>query len=474
MVHSDEQLAIINAIFEKIMLIIAYAGSGKSSTLKEFCLKRPENTFFYFVFSHDMMKEAKEKFEGLKVTISTFHALAFASHGKFYIDRLNDELRAFHLQKYIPKNISEENIYLYAAGLLKLLNQFAASDKEIVQFVISKRREKSSWSIANGVPLDYLLKILPSVWEDVILDNSIPFSHDFYLKLYQLSNPSLDFDYILVDEGQDITPCMLSIAISQKGKIIIVGDEFQQIFAWRGAVNSLRFVRENYDASVYYLSQSFRCSEKIGLIADRVISKNGASKSFKGVGRHPASNNKTMYIGRTSSGVFDFCADNIGKKIFFVGGSKKYNFGDIKDLKYLQIGRKEFIQNSFIANFGSFKDYVNFANKTNDPSMKVLAGIIFKYGNDNIFNLIKEIKASEVKKFGDSDFGIVSGHKSKGLEWENCELLDDFPLGKTKMKKMSKEQLFEENNLLYVAITRAKCKITLPTHIEDYISAPVS
>jgi len=179
-----------------------------------------------------------------------------------------------------------------------------------------------------------------------------------------------------------------------------------------------------------------------------------------------------MYIARTNGGIFDHCAQNTDAKIYFVGGLKSYGFSDILDVKYLQINRKQYIKNKFIASFGTFKEFVQFANKTKDSSLKALYGIIFKYAEDDLFALIKDIKASEVKRFEDATHGIVSGHRSKGMEWDHIVLLDDFALGKEKkMKKMTPKELKEENNLLYVAITRAMCSIEMPEYVQDYIAS---
>ena len=66
---------------------------------------------------------------------------------------------------------------------------------------------------------------------------------------------------------------------------------------------------------------------------------------------------------------------------------------------------------------------------------------------------------------------MATCHKSKGLQFENVELLDDFPLGKRKKEeKLSPAELREENNLLYVGVTRAMCSLSLPGHVQDYLS----
>jgi len=73
--------------------------------------------------------------------------------------------------------------------------------------------------------------------------------HDGYLKLYQLSNPVLQYDCILLDEAQDINPVTGEIIFSQsrafnfyskKTSIILVGDSHQQIYSFRGARDQRR------------------------------------------------------------------------------------------------------------------------------------------------------------------------------------------------------------------------------------------
>lgn len=44
------------------------------------------------------------------------------------------------------------------------------------------------------------------------------FTHDFYLKKFQLSNPELDYDYIFFNEGQDASPAMLDVFLKQDSK----------------------------------------------------------------------------------------------------------------------------------------------------------------------------------------------------------------------------------------------------------------
>jgi UvrD/REP helicase N-terminal domain len=61
-------------------------------------------------------------------------------------------------------------------------------------------------------------------------------THDVYLKQWQLSHPTLDFDVVLYDEAQDADPCIADVVEHQThAQLIAVGDSAQAIYGWRGA-----------------------------------------------------------------------------------------------------------------------------------------------------------------------------------------------------------------------------------------------
>ncbi|EFP3712928.1 ATP-binding domain-containing protein, partial [Campylobacter jejuni] len=66
-----------------------------------------------------------------------------------------------------------------------------------------------------------------------------------------------------------------------------------------------------------------------------------------------------------------------------------------------------------------------------------------------------------------ADLILSTGHKSKGLEWNNVEIIDDFLNIKQELEE--REQITiakEELNLLYVAVTRAKNSLNIN---KDYL-----
>ena len=85
--------------------------------------------------------------------------------------------------------------------------------------------------------------------------------------MYQLANPDLSstYDYILFDECQDANPVLLDILLKQKCQKIYVGDEHQQIYSWRGSINSF----DKLGCEVCYLSRSFRFGNEISSVTSR-------------------------------------------------------------------------------------------------------------------------------------------------------------------------------------------------------------
>lgn len=87
------------------------------------------------------------------------------------------------------------------------------------------------------------------------------------------------FLHVLVDEYQDVNLAQYRFADLVSGKhrnIVVVGDDDQSIYAWRGADVSLmlRFASDHPDAKVITLSQNYRSTKRILEAANAVIRHN--------------------------------------------------------------------------------------------------------------------------------------------------------------------------------------------------------
>lgn len=110
---------------------------------------------------------------------------------------------------------------------------------------------------------------------------------ELLLRTYELlqQNPDLlahyhdRFRYILVDEFQDTNALQyawLKLITSSRSKIMIVGDDDQSIYSWRGAQvgNIHRFCSDYEDTQTIRLEQNYRSTKTILAAANAVIANN--------------------------------------------------------------------------------------------------------------------------------------------------------------------------------------------------------
>lgn len=94
------------------------------------------------------------------------------------------------------------------------------------------------------------------------------------------------FDHILVDEFQDANHAqfrVLQILMQPHGNLMVVGDDDQAIYRFRGATDRymLRFHHLIPGARDYQVQENFRCPEPVLQVANRLIKANGEGRVDK-------------------------------------------------------------------------------------------------------------------------------------------------------------------------------------------------
>ena len=133
-------------------------------------------------------------------------------------------------------------------------------------------------------------KIITGVYEkyeeELKKANALDFD-DLLMKTYELLKSSKEdleyyqekFKYIYVDEFQDTNTAQYELVklLADKYKnILVVGDEDQCIYSWRGAQveNVLQFTKDFKDCKVFKLEQNYRSTKKIISLANKLIKNN--------------------------------------------------------------------------------------------------------------------------------------------------------------------------------------------------------
>jgi len=87
------------------------------------------------------------------------------------------------------------------------------------------------------------------------------------------------FQFVLVDEYQDtnkIQGALLDLLAERHGNIMVVGDDSQSIYSWRGAhfLNILKFPERHPKAAVYRIETNYRSTPEILRVANAAIAAN--------------------------------------------------------------------------------------------------------------------------------------------------------------------------------------------------------
>lgn len=484
---TQEQYDIINSTGN--IKINAVAGSGKTTTIIEYAKARPKNSnILYLAFNKSVKLEASKKFaeKGLKnVKIETAHSLAYKNivYKYNYIVRPQG-YKTNEIADLLSLQGNDEKLtkYVIANHINKFIAYFCNSDKVKLQDlnyldIVSENKARAFVTIFYDYIESQSIRLLSKMDK-----GEIEITHDFYLKKFQLSNPRLNYDYILFDEGQDASPAMLDIFFKQKATKVIVGDTYQQIYSWRFAVNSL----EKSDFNTFHLSTSFRFSQDIANLAMEVLklkSHLGEYNSIpiKGKGDTNAYKTKAV-LARTNLGLLVKTIEYVTekkkvKRIYFEGNINSYTYADegasLYDVLNLYNGKHYLIKDNLIKAMKDINELQDYIDKTGDVQLGMMVDIVNEYGN-KILAIIKEIKEKHVdndeKEKAEMIFSTV--HRSKGMEYDAVQLVNDF-ITEEKLKKIidskteeiNSAKLNEEINLLYVAITRTRNSIHIPEQL---------
>lgn len=307
------------------------------------------------------------------------------------------------------KNIKTDN---------DLLNKQIRVISDIYLNYESKLREKNLIDFEDMINISY--KVMPYIKE---------------------KNLWVDYKYIIIDEYQDVSMQRFNLTkrIEElfKSKIIAFGDDYQTIFGFSGSRIDLMTEFKNYlsDAKQIPIPNVYRNSQELIDVATKFINKNSKQIKKKLISNKRLINPIELYIYNDSN----YINTNINKSIIL---------SNILDKIYLS------------------------NNKSNVLLLERYNNDIDTILNNNLF-IRKNHENIIYKKREDMKIDYLTIHKSKGLEYDNCILInaiDDkygFPskIEDEEIIKLLKpkieENIFypEERRLFYVAMTRTKNKL---------------
>lgn len=290
---NDKQRAVVTAPLQN-MLVLAGAGSGKTRVLVHriawlLGVERlsPHNVLAV-TFTNKAAKEMQHRISALihgaqqGMWIGTFHSLAH---------RL---LRAHAVDAKLPKEfqvIDSDDQLRLIKRILKSLNldekQWPA--KQGVWYINAKKDEglRPNQIETYGNPIEQQWRQIYAAYQEACDRAGLVDFAELLLRSYELwrNTPSLlqhyqsRFSQILVDEFQDtnhIQYAWIRLLAGDHSNVMIVGDDDQSIYGWRGAQveNIQNFTKDYQQADVIRLEQNYRSTQPILEAANTLIANN--------------------------------------------------------------------------------------------------------------------------------------------------------------------------------------------------------
>jgi AAA domain/UvrD-like helicase C-terminal domain len=249
------------------LVVEAFAGTGKTSTIKEAFRHAPEGKILYAVFNKRNQKEAQEKITDARVQVRTLHSL-----GYYFIKQVwenakpHEDVESDRLASFINITANSE----FAGAILKLVsfakNLTINTTTEQLREICEDREIEQ-----DCIPL--ALKVLEqSKKQDH--ESRISFDDMVWLPCAMgIVKPS--FDLVTIDEAQDMNLPQLSMAqqsCRKAGRIVVVGDSRQAIYTFRGAVHdAMEMMTITLRASTQQLSTTYRCPVRVVEQAQKIV-----------------------------------------------------------------------------------------------------------------------------------------------------------------------------------------------------------
>lgn len=282
------------------MLIFAGAGSGKTRVITHRIAKLvadgvPASRVLAVTFTNKAAREMRERVESLvgseqtqRMWIGTFHAIcsrllridgsAIGLDRNFVIYDDSDQISLIK-EIFKAKNIDDKSLQHRA-----VLSEISSAKERLLT-------PAAYAQTATG----FFERIVADVYKsyDTLLNkaNALDFD-DILVQAVRLLEQREDvrekyqerFLHVLVDEYQDVNFAqyrVVSILAEKHRNLVVVGDDDQSIYGWRGADVSLilRFSSDYTDAKLIKLERNYRSTKNILAAANGVISKNRSRAS---------------------------------------------------------------------------------------------------------------------------------------------------------------------------------------------------
>lgn len=497
---NEQKSVVLLACTGETFKVNAFAGTGKTTTILHAAEAFASNNKCYLAFNSSIAKEVKDlSIPGLQsYTIHQYARNQIIKKDSRYSEKLRAPGVIYHWDSQFLQSASKKfGVDIKEIVIcLTIIRDFSTSTNNLIILNRNSWEEIKKWLADqisstgdSGVKISHMSTILleqckevfvnlaTSLWNYIVdPDNKdVQISFEIYLKFWAMDPIHNDEDIFFIDESQDIDPVMFSALNKIKKQKIWVGDSYQQIYRWRGAINAMMEI----NGQALYLTQTFRFSQEICDLANFCLNKLGESKkliTFKKCMDTVIVDQTRTILFRTNIKMYEtaFSYAELGNKIFFPSYKSVDFLWPLKilctNLIFLKNG-KSFKDNRLL----KYKDFNHLKASINNEDVDQDLVHAYKLTEKFLWNIdivnakFKNLETAMCKSPDSATVLMCTAHSAKGREWEYVEVAEDFEFFLKTSKDSNLGDFRDELMLFYVAITRAKRSIVNIKDVEKVL-----
>ena len=468
-------------------VVEAVAGSGKTTTIVHAANLIPSNfRCLFLAFNKNIAEELKTRLPA-HIEARTMNSLGtgmvFKYRGK--VPLTTDKLDRI-VKESVTKHVGEEGLPLFKFPIKlivrRMKNLGIRPDElkgetwlNIKEEVIAESEDLdrdflADWSYEGKSFFEVCSEIVGTAIQKTVDAPDIDFDDQIYLPIYH-GWKLRPFDFIFVDECQDLSPSnrkLLKLVSNRNTRFCFVGDSRQAIYSFRGADSkSISMIKEEFGCDSLPLSICYRCPKDVVLVAKQIAPEiqhhegQTDGKVSVNIGQfNPATFAKNDLIVCRLNAPLVRAAISLaknGKRCVILGRDFGKALSNL--VKSFKCQKVELIPAA--AQKWMEKKIATFVSMGKDPDSAACKEVCDKF--EALMFFYEELKPSSVddfcnlieSRFSDKEDGdsivLATVHKAKGKEYDRVFILDPGKIGAFAGRGGN-----QEDNILYVAVTRAK------------------
>jgi len=468
----------------------AVAGSGKTTSIEEFAKRLPSSTKGqYLVFNKRNRDEADQRMPP-NIKASTFHSAGLSALRSKYPKTQIRENKLWEIMEILVEDgLSERDVKIYGGRIRKLVGIGRGSGigalydaneqnwKNLLRYHDMRFDPEDGDKRTVDDLENWAVRVANTLLRESndCVDNWIDFDDMVYAPILTKARFWRQ-DIVCVDEAQDTNPIQQAILhemVGSSGRLIAVGDPRQAIYGWRGAdARAMDNIARDFRSVRFPLSVNYRCSRAVIQYAREFCPEIEAWDNAPEGSVNTLINLKLDDVQLTDAILCRTNAPLVGLAIQMLASGIPCtilgsDFGADLAEYIKKASRKDTSMaiNEFVPRLEELRDreiefykarkqdarIQSVADKV-DSIYAVVKAMITEGGTtvQDLINFIDRV-------FSDKERGVTLStvHKAKGLEWDNVYILNRWTGMPSKAAKVP-WQIEQENNLIYVAYTRAR------------------